>query len=69
MVVTSKFIYITSVTISKGSKNTMNNSNLLIQMEGEIKSRIKIQNGNAVINSIHLAEFLSMDFTTFGNSN
>ncbi len=47
----------------------MNNSNLLIQMEGEIKSRIKIQNGNAVINSIHLAEFLSMDFTTFGNSN
>ncbi|WP_336663714.1 hypothetical protein [Kurthia gibsonii] len=39
----------------------MNNSNLFNQTEMAIKSRIKIQNDTAVINSIHLAEFLNID--------
>lgn len=39
----------------------MNNSTLFNQTEIAIKSRIKIQNGSAVINSIHLAEFLNID--------
>lgn len=39
----------------------MNTSKLLNQTEISIKSRIKIQNGTAVINSIHLAEILNID--------
>lgn len=39
----------------------MNTSKLFNQTEMEMKSRIKIQNETAVINSIHLAEILNID--------
>lgn len=39
----------------------MKTSNLFNQTEMAMKSRIKIQNETAVINSIHLAEILNID--------
>lgn len=55
------FIVYNSFRRSKGSQFTMNNSNLFNETEMAIKSRIKILNDTAVINSIHLAEFLNID--------